>query len=204
MSNKKKFLIFTPIFLVVIFSISYLITANKLNNRSVSSNKINSVEKDERVDLDQKAKSIKIIYESLYLKPHENSNRAIVDEYVEKFDKEKDIISKMSKDEILAAFKKGDYRLKDIERNKIVFSRKVNKYKYSPNKYVIGINSGYLAIFKSNSNGKLILESTKDITNIKIDTLTEGDIELLEMGDKIYEFNSKEDALEGLHGMFTT
>lgn len=202
--DKKKLIVF-PIFLITIFSLTYGIFNIKNNkNQKIATNKKEEFrEKKEKVGVDNSLNSIRIIYESVYSKP-EGVNNTAVDEYIEKFSKDKEIIGDMTKDEVVAAFKKDDYSLKDIRKNEIIFSRTVDKYKYSPNKYVIGIKDGYVAIFKVNKEGNLTLESPKDITTINIKDLPEGDVVLLKKGDKIYEFDSKEEAIEGLEGIFRT
>lgn len=84
----------------------------------------------------------------------------------------------------------------------IMLSTKLTKYKYAPNKYVIGIEGKYVAILKSDEKGNVKLESEKDISNINIFMLPKEDIELLRSGDKIYQYDTREDAHEALIGIF--
>ncbi|WP_142412945.1 hypothetical protein [Hathewaya massiliensis] len=205
MSKNKKLLILMPLFFMAMFLVTYgIVTIKNNKNQKVSTNKNEELrEVKEKIGIDNSSNSIKIIYESVYSKP-EGSNNIAVDEYIEKFSKDKEVIGDMTKEQVVAAFKKDDYSLKDIKKNQIIFSRSLDKYKYSPNKYVIGIKDGYVAIFKVNKDGNLAIESPQDITDINIKDLPEGDVELLNKGDKIYEFNSKEEAIEGLEGIFRT
>ncbi|MFX0547996.1 hypothetical protein ACOAKC_01550 [Hathewaya histolytica] len=204
MSNKKKLLIFIPSFFIAIFLLTYGISTFENRNHKVSSNKQGEAKTEEKINIDNSSNSIKIVYESVYLKPEGEQNKTTVDECIEKFNKDKKVISDMTKEQVLAVFKKHDYNLKDINKDQIVFSRSINKYKYQAGKYVIGIKDGSVAIFKVDKNGNMLLESPKDITTIKVEQLPEGDIELLQKGDKIYEFNTKEEAVEGVEAIFRT
>lgn len=200
MSNKKKIIILGTCLVAFVFIITYTCTVMILNNKVISSKE--NIKNSEKISLDNSSDSIKIVYESTYLGDEAKEQTPIVDEYVEKFSNEKNVIKEMTREQVAAAFKKDDYALKDIEKDKIVFARNVGKYKYNPNKYVIGIKDTFLAIYKTNDKGELTLESSKDITTIKISELTQGDIELLQIGDEIYEFDNKKDAQEALQGMF--
>ncbi|CAM2781614.1 hypothetical protein HAHI6034_00695 [Hathewaya histolytica] len=204
MSNKKKLLIFIPSFFIAIFLLTYGISTFENRNHKASSNKQGEAKTGEKINIDNSSNSIKIVYESVYLKPEGEQNKTTVDECIEKFNKDKKVISDMTKEQVLAVFKKHDYNLKDIKKDQIVFSRSINKYKYQEGKYVIGIKDGSVAIFKVDKNGNMLLESPKDITTIKVEQLPEGDIELLQKGDKIYEFNTKEEAVEGVEAIFRT
>lgn len=91
-----------------------------------------------------------------------------------------------------------------IKNGEILFSKSIFKYKYNPNKYVIGIHGDFLAVFKTDKKGDFVLESPKDISKVKLSKITKGDIELLKVGDKIYEYNTKDAAKEALIGMFVS
>lgn len=200
MSNKKKIIILGTCLVAFVFVITYTCTVLVLNNKVASSKE--NINKSEKIKLDNNSESIKIVYESTYLGDEAREQTPVVDEYIEKFNNEKNLIKEMTKEQVADAFKKEDYALKDIEKDKIVFARNVGKYKYNPNKYVIGIKDTFLAIYKTDHKGQLLLESSKDVTNIKTSELTQGDIELLQIGDEMYEFDNKRDAQEALQGMF--
>ena len=67
-----------------------------------------------------------------------------------------------------------------------------------PNKYYIGEKDGYLAIYKTDDSGTLMIEKDEDIyrDSKKIDNLTPGDITKIKNFE--YEYDNKEDAEENL------
>lgn len=98
-----------------------------------------------------------------------------------------------SKEEISKIFYKQGYELKQMANNKIVLIKKENRY--APNKYVLGIRDGYIAIFKTDNKGREYIENeNKDITNIKTKLLPKEDIDLLTNGNKDFQFDTREEA----------
>ena len=67
--------------------------------------------------------------------------------------------------------------------------------KYAPNKYVLGIKNGFIAIYKTDKAGNMFIENENtDITDIKTKRLKEEDIKLLTKGDKYFQCNTREEA----------
>lgn len=67
--------------------------------------------------------------------------------------------------------------------------------KYEPNKYVLGIKNGLIAIYKTDNQGNMFIENEKrDVTDIKTSKLKEEDIRLLTKGDKYFECNTRDEA----------
>ena len=67
-----------------------------------------------------------------------------------------------------------------------------------PNKYYIGEKDGYLAIYKTDENGTLLIEKDEDVyrDSKKIDSLTPADITKIKNFE--FEYDIKEDAEENL------
>ena len=67
-----------------------------------------------------------------------------------------------------------------------------------PNKYYIGEKDGYLAIYKTNENGTLLIENDSDVykDSKTIDSLTPADITKIK--NFKFEYDNKEDAEENL------
>lgn len=102
--------------------------------------------------------------------------------------------------------KQEDYRYSSKSQldTEIKLSGIIFKYKYNPNKYVIGIHGDAVAVFKTDKHGNFVLESPKDISKVKLSKITEGDIELLKIGDSVYEYDTKENAKEALKALFVS
>lgn len=110
---------------------------------------------------------------------------------------DKDISSKeykgKTKEELSKIFYKEGYELKQMVNNKIVLIKRENRY--APNKYVVGIKDGYIAIFKTDDKGREYIENeNKDITNIKTKLLPKEDVNLLTNGNKDFQFDTREEA----------
>ncbi|WP_446897541.1 hypothetical protein ACSVC9_11030 [Clostridium sp. LBM24168] len=98
-----------------------------------------------------------------------------------------------TKNEVEDIYKKSGYEIDSFSPLKIVLVKKVDKY--APNKYVVGIKDGFIAIYKTDKDGNMFIEdSTRDITDIKTSRLKDKDIELLTEGDKYFQCDTREDA----------
>ena len=67
-----------------------------------------------------------------------------------------------------------------------------------PNKYYIGEKDGFLAIYKTDKDGTLLIENSEDVysDNKKVDNLREIDKNKIKNFE--FEYDSKEDAEESL------
>ncbi|MBP2032494.1 hypothetical protein J2Z42_001166 [Clostridium algifaecis] len=98
-----------------------------------------------------------------------------------------------TKSEIESIYEKSGYNVDSFNSLQVVLIRNVDKY--APNKYVVGIKDGFIAIYKTDKNGNMFIEdSTRDVTDIKTSRLKQKDIELLTNGDKYFECDTLEDA----------
>lgn len=87
------------------------------------------------------------------------------------------------------------YVLESMSSNKIIYVDEVQQYQYDKNKYFLGINDGYLAIYYINSNGKITAVDDKNIKKTKkVKELREDFQEQLLRGSSDLQFNSKEEA----------
>lgn len=91
------------------------------------------------------------------------------------------------------------YEFNSRDGKNIIMLRKLDRY--SPDKYVLGIKNGFVAIYKTDSSGKMFIEDEKsDVTNISISKLKQGDIDILTNGRNDLQFNTKSDAQANLEG----
>ncbi|MBA5850926.1 hypothetical protein H2684_06345 [Clostridium sp. cel8] len=98
-----------------------------------------------------------------------------------------------TKADIENLYKNTEYKVDSFSPLEVVFVKTVDKY--APNKYVLGIKDGFIAIYKTDKYGNMFIENkSRDITNIKTSRLKEKDIELLTQGDKYFECDTHEDA----------
>jgi hypothetical protein len=97
------------------------------------------------------------------------------------------------KSEVEKAYKDVGYKVEKFSAGEIVLIKNVDKY--APNKYVLGIKNGFIAIYKTDKQGNMLIENEKrDITSISTNRLKEEDIKLLTKGDKYFQCNTREEA----------
>jgi hypothetical protein len=92
------------------------------------------------------------------------------------------------------------YIVESFSASEVVLIKKVDSY--APNKYVLGVKDECLAIYKTDDEGNLYIEDeSTDITDIE--PPTKEDFNQLVKGNKVYQFNNKEDA-EAMLGEFSS
>ncbi len=98
-----------------------------------------------------------------------------------------------SKNEVENIYKTVGYKVDKFGVKEVVLIKEVDKYE--PNKYVLGIKNGLIAIYKTDNQGNMFIENEKrDVTDIKTSKLKEEDIRLLTKGDKYFECNTRDEA----------
>ncbi|MGE5626497.1 MAG: hypothetical protein ACM3X7_00105 [Solirubrobacterales bacterium] len=98
-----------------------------------------------------------------------------------------------TKQELEAAFSSEGYQVSSMSDKEVILERVLDRYE--PNKYVLGIKDGHIAIFKTDKEGNMFIQDDRrDITDIKTDKLKDEDIKLLTNGDKYFQCGSKEEA----------
>ena len=161
-SNKNKIqrgykIISLIIFFAICFTITYVAT-DKINNSNAKNN----------------SEPIEAVY---------NNTKAIKDEMnillstngvvekeqtVSQFKEENNIGIDISEQFLVNFFQSKGYELKTLKSDEIVFEKEVQERVYESNKYYLGIEEEYFAIYKSDDKGKLKLEEVlnnyKDIS----------------------------------------
>ena len=98
-----------------------------------------------------------------------------------------------TKNEVENIYKTAGYKVNKFGAKEVVLVKEVDKYE--PNKYVLGIKNGLIAIYKTDNQGNMFIENEKrDVTDIKTSKLKEEDIRLLTKGDKYFECNTRDEA----------
>lgn len=193
MDNRKKRTCILAFLTVAIFSLSYYICINKLKITSIKNNRyvINSNEESERGSLAANSNNDTIVSKNstIVFKVQYNKSGEIV---LEKEEAVGNLVGK-SKNDVDEIYKNDGYMVESISSLQVVLMKKVDKY--VPNKYVLGIKDGYIAIYKTDKDGNMFIENEKrDITDIKTDRLKQADIQLLNKGDKYFQCDTREDA----------
>ncbi|MBV7275315.1 hypothetical protein JMF89_01200 [Clostridiaceae bacterium UIB06] len=193
--DKRKKRTFLLVFLTIsIFSLSYYICINKLKTIGIRNNnyKMNSSNKDKEMgSLATNSNNDLIVARDstiLFKVQYSKSGDVIVE-------KEESVgsLAGKKKDDVEAIYKNDGYEVQSINSSQVVLMKKVDSY--APNKYVLGIKDGYVAIYKTDKDGNMFIENEKrDITDIKIDKLKQADIQLLNKGDKYFQCDTREDA----------
>lgn len=193
MDERKARTILLVILTIAIFSLSFYVCVNKLKVTNIKDNKdqfnsTNSVVPDgltvhSNLD-DVVSANANLVFKVKYIKSGE-----VVTEKEEKAEN----LSGKKKNEVDEIYKNEGYKVENITSSEVVLIREVDKY--APNKYVLGIKDGRIAIYKTDKDGNMFIENDeRDLTDIKTDKLKEADIQLLTKGDKYFQCDTREDA----------
>lgn len=109
---------------------------------------------------------------------------------------------KLTLDALSEELSKVGYKLSDWDEEKIIYTRseEVNSTTLEPNKYYLGAEEGYISIFKTDENGKVIEEEKRVYTEFKpLSDLPEIDQEAIK-NNKFF-FDTKDEALIKLSEM---
>lgn len=190
--DKKKIRIIISLLLIIcifLFSYIFYITKYKDSNISHEKTQVNKNTPTNAVSVQSPVESTlskngKAVFKVKYKKSGEIR--------IEKEEGIGSLVGK-SKNEIEEAFKDEGYKVEQMNASQVSLIREEDQY--SPNKYVLGIKDGFIAIFKTDNAGNMFIEDGKrDITDIKIEKLKSEDIRLLTKGDKYFQCNTREDA----------
>lgn len=198
--NKNKYKLLGLVSMIILFvgsfTVTYYVINKDLNGEEVVMASSHNIE--------EKYDSVNIIYKTKFLANEENSQgNTTLDQSIEKFGEEKDDILSMSKEELESNFAKRNYKLESVIKNEIILLREVDKHLYKPNKYIVGIKDGFVAVLKTKENNEAYIEDMdKDITDISIENLPVADLEYLKRGREDYEFDTKEQALGFIKAIF--
>lgn len=175
---------------ILVFGISYYICITKIkdydatkNMYQVKTKNYNSIRTNSNID-DVMAKDGNLVFKIKYAKSGDIQ-----------IEKEKSVgkLAGKTKSEIEDMYKSYGYKVDSFNPLETVLIKEVNRYE--PDKYVVGIKNGAIAIYKTDKNGNMFIEdSARDITDIKVNKLRPKDIELLTKGDKYFQCDTLEDA----------
>lgn len=108
----------------------------------------------------------------------------------------------LSLDSLSEELSKVGYKLSEWNDSKILYTRseEVNSTTLEPNKYYLGAEEGYISIFKTDENGKVIEDEKKVYTEYKpLNNLPEIDQEAIKNNE--FFFDTKDEALIKLSEM---
>jgi hypothetical protein len=184
--TKKKLFIGILITLVLIFSITYYLSDRYVNNKTPKDNSVVASGTDKNGELNDNTK--------IYLSSGQAKQKELT---LAELKKELNLDGNLTIAELSKELKDKGYTL-EIEANGEMTYKKDNSKSLKPNKYYIGEKDGYLAIYKTDENGKLLIENSNDVysNSKKVDTLSDIDKEKIKNFE--LEYNSKEDAEENL------
>ena len=186
MISKKKLFISMIIVLALIFSITYYLSDKYITNKNVENNTTTAVEINENDELNDNTK--------IYLYAGEKKEKEAT---LAELKKELNINGNLTQSELSKALKDKGYVLEIESNGEMTYKRDISK-SVKPNKYYIGEKDGFLAIFKTDSDGTLSIESSEDVysNSKKVDNLRGIDKNKIKNFE--LEYDSKEDAEESL------
>ncbi|SHH38955.1 hypothetical protein [Clostridium grantii] len=203
--RNKKFIIFSLVLLVGIFSIGYVIanyffySKDRIINSKNNSNDNVSVSSEKDVLLSQIIEeNVEVVFkvqcgDSSTFRIERSSSASKLE------------VSQKSLKELYEKFRVYGYKIKDVDNDKIELCRKSNIY--DPNKYIILLENCNLIICKSDNEGNIYNKKGEYIykeelgdtgINITINSLQEGDIKKIITGDKDMQLDTLEDAFTRL------
>lgn len=117
---------------------------------------------------------------------------------VSEFKEDNAIANDINEQFIVNFFEANGYDLEELNDSKAVFAKIEKSSVLEPNKYYIGEKDGYFAIYKTDSDGELTIESAEDIysNSRTVDFLPEEDLNQLKSFEHSYD--TKEEAVEKL------
>jgi len=190
--KKKISVIFVFLIGICIFSFTYYYCYHMLQSTKVQSNK-QQVNKDEGSSgaLSVQSRVYEIVLSKTKITFKTKYNKCGT--YIINKEQEAGTLVGKTKSELDDIYASSGYKVSTMSDDEVVLIKQVDKYE--PNKYVLGIKNGYIAIFKTDKEGNMyIQDENRDITDIKVDKLNEEDIKLLTKGDKYFLCNTREDA----------
>jgi hypothetical protein len=186
MASKKKLFIGMTLTLVIIFFITYYLSDKYIANKNIKNNAVEASEVNKNNELSDNTK----IY--LFSGNSKEKESTIAD-----LKKELNIDGDLTKGELSKALSEKGYVLELNSNGEMTYKRDTTKA-VKPNKYYIGEKDGFLAIYKSDKDGILLIENSEDVysNNKKVESLRESDKEKIKNFE--FQYNSKDEAEEGI------
>lgn len=184
--NKKRMFVVMTVLLAIIFSLTYYFCDKYITKPIVEKENTTVVNNDSSNDLSDETKVC------LYSGDVKEDELSLGD-----LKKQLNIGDDLTETELSKALKDKGYVLVLTSEKELTFKRDPSQT-VKPNKYYIGEKDGYLAIYKTDENGTLLIENSDDVYNDRktIDSLTPADITKIK--NFKYEYDTKEEAEENL------
>lgn len=190
---------------VIIFDISYLVTANRYKKVQGPGNSINhydiyptNIGTTFANNNSEQTETIGSDADIVFIERNKKTNW----DYISSEKKVPQELIGKNKDYIENLYNDEGYKLDSITPEKVVFLKEVDGYNYEKNKYVLGIYDGYIAIYKIDGSGKMYIEDNEnDISKIrKVKDFPQDFQEILLKGSSELQFDSKQIAKDYLNG----
>ncbi|MCQ2018089.1 hypothetical protein [Clostridium butyricum] len=184
--NKKRMFVVMTVLLAIIFSLTYYFCDKYITKPIVEKENATVVNNDSSNDLSDETKVC------LYSGDVKEDELSLGD-----LKKQLNIGDDLTETELSKALKDKGYVLVLTSEKELTFKRDPSQT-VKPNKYYIGEKDGYLAIYKTDEKGTLLIENSDDVYNDRktIDSLTPADITKIK--NFKYEYDTKEEAEENL------
>jgi len=186
MISKKKLFIGMTMMLVLIFFITYYLSDKYITNKNFKYNAVEASEINKNNKLSDNTK--------IYLFSGNKKEKELT---IAELKKELNIDGNLTKGELSKALSDKGYVLELNPDGEMTYKKDISK-SVKPNKYYIGEKDGFLAIYKTDKDGILLIENNEDVysNNKKVDNLREIDKNKIKNFE--FEYDSKEDAEENL------
>ncbi|AWK52479.1 hypothetical protein DIC82_16360 [Clostridium beijerinckii] len=186
MINKKKLFVSMTIILALIFSITYYLSDKYISNKNAKNKAAIASEIKKSSGISDSTK--------IYLFAGENKEK---ESTIADLKKELNIDGNLTQAELSKALQDKGYVLEIESNGEMKYKKDISKF-IKPNKYYIGEKDGFLAIYKTDNDGTLLIENSEDVysNNKKVENLRESDKNKIKNFE--FEYNSKEDAEENL------
>jgi hypothetical protein len=175
--------------LVIISCASYLIT-DRLTNPKYSEGSNVSNEEEKVVYNNTKALDDDMIIRLM------NNGQLESEESIAEFKSNNGISTDISEQFIVNFYLTEGYEIIALNDNLMEFSKISETVTLEPNKYYIGEKDGYLAIYKTDQNGKAFIEDKKDIYSMPLKSIHPSVQEEIKGFKHVY--NTKEEAKIGI------
>ncbi len=186
MISKKKLFIGMTMILVLIFFITYYLSDKYITNKNFKNNAVEASDINKNNQLSDNTK--------IYLFSGEKKEKELT---IAELKKQLNIDGNLTKVELSKALSEKGYVLELNADGEMTYKKDSSKA-VKPNKYYIGEKDGFLAIYKTDKDGILLIENNEDVysNNKKVDNLREIDKNKIRNFE--FEYDSKDEAEENL------
>ncbi|WP_297517376.1 hypothetical protein [uncultured Clostridium sp.] len=196
-SNKSKYEKYKPIIAVVLAILVF--TMFYLGSYYYNLNKVESASKEVEV-IKEEAAGLKDDILVMFTRENEKGEDEVYRKITILELKKALKVEIIEEEELIKILTSRGYEKSKKGENSLSFSKAIGSG-LTPNKYYIGDKDGYIAIYKTDENGKAFIEKEADISFVKTDNFPEPDVERIKGFARVFDTRAEcEEVLDSYKG----